>query len=159
VKEATPEQLGRVGQQITAAMVSGERLIMVFGGKQRAYALTNHRVIMADSGWLAGVGASTESARLSDIVSIFAGMGKLTIELTNGTAYSLPYGTIGGSTAKTFVQKVHAAQAAPAPTQAPSSAGGVADELAKLAQLRDQGMLSEDEFQAQKASLLSDSSR
>lgn len=32
--------------------------------------------------------------------------------------------------------------------------GGAADELSKLAQLRDQGVISDDEFQAQKAKLL-----
>lgn len=36
--------------------------------------------------------------------------------------------------------------------------GSTADELAKLAQLRDAGVLSEDEFQSQKARLLSDES-
>ncbi len=34
------------------------------------------------------------------------------------------------------------------------SSGGTADELAKLAQLRDQGVISADEFQAQKTKLL-----
>jgi hypothetical protein len=34
------------------------------------------------------------------------------------------------------------------------SSGGTADELAKLAQLRDQGVISDDEFQAQKTKLL-----
>jgi hypothetical protein len=41
--------------------------------------------------------------------------------------------------------------AAPEPTQA---VGSVADELAKLAALRDSGILNEDEFEAQKAKLL-----
>ena len=36
-----------------------------------------------------------------------------------------------------------------------ASGGSTADELSKLAQLRDQGAISEDEFQAQKAKLLS----
>jgi hypothetical protein len=39
----------------------------------------------------------------------------------------------------------------PEPTQA---VGSVADELAKLAALRDSGVLTEDEFEAQKAKLL-----
>ncbi len=38
--------------------------------------------------------------------------------------------------------------------QAAGSGGGSADELTKLAALRDQGVLSEDEFQAQKSRLL-----
>jgi len=43
----------------------------------------------------------------------------------------------------------------PAQTQAPATAAGsVADELAKLQQLRTDGVLTEDEFQAQKARLL-----
>ncbi len=36
-----------------------------------------------------------------------------------------------------------------------AGSGGTADELSKLAALRDQGAISEDEFQAQKAKLLS----
>jgi len=36
-----------------------------------------------------------------------------------------------------------------------AGSGGTADELSKLAQLRDQGAITEDEFQAQKAKLLS----
>ncbi len=36
-----------------------------------------------------------------------------------------------------------------------SSGGGVAEEITKLSQLRDQGVLSADEFEAQKAKLLS----
>ena len=38
--------------------------------------------------------------------------------------------------------------------QAAGSGGGSADELTKLAGLRDQGVITEDEFQAQKARLL-----
>jgi hypothetical protein len=37
---------------------------------------------------------------------------------------------------------------------AATSGGGSADELTKLADLRDRGVISEDEFQAQKARLL-----
>ena len=36
-----------------------------------------------------------------------------------------------------------------------AGSGGAADELAKLAQLKDRGVITEDEFQAQKAKLLS----
>jgi hypothetical protein len=46
-------------------------------------------------------------------------------------------------------------QEAPPPQQAPAaSATGTADELSKLAALRDQGVLSPEEFEAQKAKLL-----
>ena len=43
---------------------------------------------------------------------------------------------------------------ASAATVTASSGGSVADELAKLAQLRDSGVLTEEEFAAQKARLL-----
>jgi hypothetical protein len=42
----------------------------------------------------------------------------------------------------------------PDPTPASTSAPSIADELTKLATLRDQGILTDDEFQAQKAKLL-----
>jgi hypothetical protein len=48
-------------------------------------------------------------------------------------------------------EAAQSAEAVPEPTQA---VGSVADELAKLAALRDSGVLSEDEFQAQKTKLL-----
>lgn len=44
--------------------------------------------------------------------------------------------------------------AAAASTPAPTLGGGIAEELRKLAELRDAGVLSEDEFAAQKAKLL-----
>lgn len=46
------------------------------------------------------------------------------------------------------------AQAKSAPTPLMSSTGSVADELQKLAKLRDAGVLSEEEFKAQKSKLL-----
>jgi hypothetical protein len=153
-------KLGRPGRLIQAELLDGEALLEVFGGKQRAFALTNQRVIIADAGVVAGVGAKSESARLSDIVSIHTANGWLKVEFTNGTSHGLNYGFSGGKRAKEFVRQVHAAQT-PAPTQPSTSAAsatstqGVADELAKLAQLRDRGVLTEEEFEAQKANLLS----
>jgi hypothetical protein len=47
-----------------------------------------------------------------------------------------------------------AAATAPPPAQPPTAPLSVADELTKLAQLRDAGLLSEDEFAAQRARLL-----
>ncbi|MBQ8701743.1 MAG: SHOCT domain-containing protein [Prevotella sp.] len=48
----------------------------------------------------------------------------------------------------------HSTQAASAPTPLMSSTGSVADELAKLAKLKEAGILSEEEFNAQKSKLL-----
>lgn len=53
-------------------------------------------------------------------------------------------------TANSLVHQIHAPAAAPAPASAPSTA----DELAKLAQLRQQGILTDEEFAAAKARLL-----
>ena len=51
------------------------------------------------------------------------------------------------------VEVVHTYTPAPSPAPVPSSSS-LSDELRKLAQLRDDGILSESEFQAQKAKLL-----
>jgi|SRR5687767_2066278 len=54
-----------------------------------------------------------------------------------------------------FVNYVQSRMGKPAAsTQASTALGGVADELTKLASLRDSGVLSEDEFNVQKAKLL-----
>jgi len=55
-----------------------------------------------------------------------------------------------------YIHQVNPAAAAPpAAAAAPAAPVDVADQLRKLADLRDQGVLTEDEFQAQKAKLLS----
>jgi hypothetical protein len=51
-------------------------------------------------------------------------------------------------------QSAAAEQAAPVPSAHPPASGMVADELRKLAELRAQGILTDDEFAAQKARLL-----
>jgi hypothetical protein len=55
-----------------------------------------------------------------------------------------------------YIHQVGPAAAAPAPAAAaaPAAAVDVADQLRKLAELRDQGVLTEEEFAAQKAKLL-----
>jgi hypothetical protein len=54
-----------------------------------------------------------------------------------------------------YIHQVNPAAAAPAPAAPAAAPVDVADQLKKLADLRDQGVLSEEEFQAQKAKLLS----
>jgi hypothetical protein len=44
--------------------------------------------------------------------------------------------------------------AAPAPAPAPAQEGGLAEEIARLGDLRNQGLLTDDEFNAAKAKLL-----
>lgn len=64
---------------------------------------------------------------------------------------------VGQADAAAYEQQQAAAAAAPAPAPAPA-AGGITDDvvaqLRELAQLRDDGILTEDEFAAQKARLL-----
>ena len=60
----------------------------------------------------------------------------------------------------TQFKRTVAVEAPPAPTAAPpppapSNPGGLADEITKIAALRDAGILTEDEFQAAKTRILS----
>ena len=56
---------------------------------------------------------------------------------------------VGAAVASSRSKKQQAAAAAPAPTPAPSTDDSV-EQLKKLAELRDQGILTEDEFTAKK---------
>ena len=97
-----------------------------------------------------------ESVPLGQIASIKVGSAwknTITIETTGGKEYEIPTGD------KTNVaDAIYAAQAETrASTAVPVSAVGVADEVEKLAGLRDRGVLSPEEFDRQKAVLLSGS--
>jgi hypothetical protein len=88
----------------------------------------------------------------------------LTVE-GDGWGFTLPLDPKKGAAGRTFASQLNAAafvpnEAATPPPSPPTasavaSSASVADELAKLAALRDQGVLSEEEFLAQKARLLS----
>lgn len=60
---------------------------------------------------------------------------------------------VGAAVASSRSKKQQAAAAAPAPTPAPSTDDSV-EQLKKLAELRDQGILTEDEFTAKKKQIL-----
>ena len=60
---------------------------------------------------------------------------------------------VGAAVASSRSKKQQAAAAAPAPTPAPSTDDSV-EQLKKLAGLRDQGILTEDEFTAKKKQIL-----
>ena len=160
---------GRVRSVIEDEAGQEPILAVVPGRGSQAVALTPRRVISVQAGL---VMRAVESVRLSDIVNITSGLAVLQIRLTNGSTYELPLWPTQIEPAKDFVRKVRLAQdslaaPAPAPAQAPVAPQAsaptpaprfsIADELAKLAQLRDQCVLTEEEFQAQKANLLSQS--
>lgn len=156
---------GRVRNMIEKEAGQEPILAVVPGRGSQAVALTPRRVISVQG---ALVLRAVESVRLADIVNITSGPGVLHIGLTNGSTYELPLWPTQIETAKEFVRKVRLAQdslAAAAQTPVASQVSpatpapriGIADELAKLAQLRDGGVLTEEEFQTQKAKLLSQS--
>ena len=60
---------------------------------------------------------------------------------------------VGAAVASSRSKKQQTAAAAPAPTPAPSTDDSV-EQLNKLAELRDQGILTEDEFTAKKKQIL-----
>lgn len=60
---------------------------------------------------------------------------------------------VGAAVASSRSKKQQAAAAAPAPIPAPSTDDSV-EQLKKLAELRDQGILTEDEFTAKKKQIL-----
>lgn len=60
---------------------------------------------------------------------------------------------VGAAVASSRSKKQQAAAAAPAPTPAPSTDDSV-EQLKKLAEFRDQGILTEDEFTAKKKQIL-----
>lgn len=143
---------GRLRKLIESESGNEPIMAVVPGRESQAVALTRRHVISAQGSLIL---RAVETVRVSDIVNISSGLTALRIELTNGSSYELPIWPTQMENAKEFVRKVRAVQdSASGPVGVSSSAGGVADELTKLAQLRDQGVLTEPEFQAQKANLL-----
>jgi uncharacterized membrane protein YdbT with pleckstrin-like domain len=134
------------------------------------FVVTNQRIIHRQ-GWLAKTSMEVPLQRINDvrfrqgILDRMVGAGDLIIE-SAGTRGQEVFSDIRNPEAmqRTIYERAEArehpaaAQAAPAPaaTAAVPSVGGAAEELARLADLRDRGVLTEDEFQAQKAKLLAD---
>jgi uncharacterized membrane protein YdbT with pleckstrin-like domain len=127
---------------------------------------TSHFVVTSDrvihrSGWFAKQSMEIPLENISDVrfhQGIFErmiGAGDLTLE-SPGTFGQETFGDVRKPerVQKTIYEMTEANQRR---SVAPAAAPSLADELAKLDRLRDEGVLSEDEFQAQKARLLKQS--
>ena len=103
-------------------------------------------------------GASVEELTEEELIAAMKDLGIQSIELTDEDRAALAteggQAQVGGATVSYGGQP----QAAPAPAQAapaaPDAAPSYLEELEKLAALRDQGILTEEEFAAKKAQLL-----
>ena len=125
------------------------------------FVLTDHRVLFLQEGM---VRSSQESMPIDLITgcAIKKGLLHSQIKTTGAQSTEVVY-EVNKADAEAFVgelkglltDRAHGA----IKTKAPSIAGGVAEELGKLAALRDQGVLTEEEFTAQKAKLLGPAQR
>jgi hypothetical protein len=101
-------------------------------------------------------GAGSENIPINQIASIHMGMVGLMqviIETTGGKKYKVP--TRKKKEVKDAIYASQSALNSGQTGQAVSDNRNIADEIKKLAELRDSGALSEEEFQAQKKKLLS----
>lgn len=170
----------RARTPVAAALAAGEEVRhWVQGNSHHTMALTDRRVIVVKPGMLAGAtfGAKVTSYSLDEISAVevikrlgtswivirSAGVAFVDPTIKNGNTdgYKLPNVIPTGSAgaAQDFARAVSAmkeARKGPAQPNPQTSATtkSVADELAKLAALRDQGVLSDEEFTIQKKRLL-----
>lgn len=166
---------------LEAALNPGEQVLAwIHGISHQAMALTSERVIVVKPGFMAGnaFGANVSSYPLRQITSVelvrkigtswlvvrAAGVSDAmpTLQSNRSDGYKLPNVIPLGNVdvAQRFAQSVTASlnsiHTPPAPAQPREDMplASVADELSKLAALRDQGVLTAEEFAAQKAKLL-----
>jgi uncharacterized membrane protein YdbT with pleckstrin-like domain len=131
------------------------------------FVVTNQRIIHRQ-GWLAKRSMEVPLHRINDvrfrqgIIERIVGAGDLVIE-SAGTRGQEVFSDIRNPEAmqRTIYERAevreHPVAPAPPPPAAPvASTPGTAEELSRLAELRDRGVLTEEEFQAQKARLLAD---
>ncbi len=135
-------------------MVSGQ-----YGGGSGLLVLTNRRLLFLKEGMMRKTLEDFPLEKVSSIQWLSGiAMGKLTIFASGNKA---EVGSVVKKDGKDFGDQVReriaTSSKAPAPTPpeaAPAGIALVADELQKLAELRDAGVLTDDEFAAQKARLL-----
>jgi len=104
---------------------------------------------------------TTESIRYEQIAQVFIDRGlrwnRLAIETTGGGGFGIAGINRGDAdAAKALIEE--RIERSRAPVAAPTAAPSIADQIAQLAALRDSGALSDEEFAAAKARLLSGSS-
>jgi hypothetical protein len=93
-------------------------------------------------------GVGSESIPINQIASVqiaMMGVMKITLETTGGKKYSIPT-----SKKKEIQQAIYDAQSHSSPT----TSGSTADEIAKLNDLREKGILNQEEFDQKKKQLL-----
>ena len=106
-------------------------------------------------------GGTTDSVRYEQIAQVFVDRGlkwsRLAIQTTGGGGFGIAgVSKSDADAARTLIDERIARSRNPVP--APTAAPAIADEIARLAALRDSGALSEDEFAVAKARLLHASS-
>jgi hypothetical protein len=130
-----------------------------WGLSSQKLTLTTHRIVYTHG----RVSKDMESVYLTDVKDIryhkpIVGFGSIDIDTASGKVEGLPAATNGAQLRDRMLQLVHwARQRAQQPqvVHAPAPVGDdIPAQLAKLAQLRDGGVLSEEEFATSKAALL-----
>jgi len=134
-----------------------------WGWSTQRLTLTTHRVL-----WSKGViNTDQKSLYLTDIRDVkfhkpFIGAGSIILETAGGRSIEgLPAASNGAIVRDRLLAMIHWArqrqqqQAAPATTVAATQAPDRLDQLRRLGELKAQGILSEEEFQAEKAKILS----
>jgi len=148
---------GRLRQRIEDGLDPRETVRAVVRGKSKeALVLTDHRIIIANGTLLLG---GFDSLLVSDVARVTSGLTAMNIQLRSGDVYEFNFWPKGEhrDAAKRLVETFRSGQlsdTSPSSDATPASQGSVADELAKLAQLRNDGVLTEEEFDEQKAGLL-----
>jgi len=151
----TAVRWGIVGVGVVLFLIHPLRRIVAWATSH--FVVTSDRVIHR-SGWFAKQSMEIPLENVSDVKfhqGIFErviGAGDLTLE-SPGTFGQETFGDVRKPehVQKTIYEMTEANQRR---SVAPAAAPSMADELAKLDRLRDEGVLTEDEFQAQKARLL-----
>ena len=141
-------------------LLADEFLVTVgkdWGLSSQKLTLTTHRILYTHG----RVSKDMESVYLTDVKDIryhkpVVGFGSIAIDTASGKIEGLPASTNGAQLRDRMMQLVHwARQRAQQPQVVQAPAGDdIPAQLVKLAQLRDGGVLSEDEFATSKAALL-----
>ena len=152
-------------QALQSILVDGELPEMVVSGWYNSsngiLVATDRRLLFVDKGFLGSL--QVEDFPYSTIQSVHSSsgavLGSITIKSTGSTGLIENIPKHLANDIGNFVRKKSMdtnATTAPVSTEKPTTSGqvGLADELLKLSQLRDAGILTDEEFQAQKSKLL-----
>jgi hypothetical protein len=157
-----PIEPGDVSMPGGARLLDDEFLVTVgkdWGLSSQKLTLTTHRIVYTHG----RVSKDIESVYLTDVKDIqyhkpVVGFGSIAIDTSSGKIEGLPASTNGAQLRDRMMQLVHWARQRAQQPQVVHAAAPLGDDipaqLAKLAQLRDGGVLSEDEFVTSKAALL-----